>query len=84
MAPWKLETKQAFREALKAESPMVITDSAGSPRFHPGLCEHLTIEGFYEKVITNSGRNGAYYAVSTIAAAREEWPGVTDCFTFMT
>jgi hypothetical protein len=63
---------------------MVITHSAGSPRFHPDFCEHLTIEGFYEKAITNGGRNGAYYAVSTITAAREERPGVTDCFTFTT
>ena len=43
MAARRLETKQAFR-ALTGGSPMVITDSAGSPRFHPGFCEHLTTE----------------------------------------
>ena len=49
----------------------MITDSGVSPRFHPGFCEHLTVEGFYEEVITNASRNGSYHSVSTITSARE-------------
>jgi hypothetical protein len=80
----ELTTKIEFRDAVTSGSAIVITDKGGPARFHPSAqsCDHITFEAFFEKVLTNKGRNGRYFAVSSKSAALERWPSLSDCFVW--
>jgi hypothetical protein len=78
----ELCTREDFAAAVRKGNAIVITDSAGPPRFHPSAqgCEHVTYDGFEQKVLVNKNKNGRYFAVGSRREAEERWPGLTTCF----
>lgn len=78
----ELRSREDFKGAVQAGGPIVITDKAGPARFHPSgtSCDHVTFDGFREKVLVNKGRNGGYFSVGSRAEAEEQWPSLSDCW----
>jgi hypothetical protein len=76
----ELSRREAFDQAVRQRRPIVITSSKAA-RFHPSAqsCEHVTIEGFTEKVLVNGGKNGKYYSVGSRSKAEHRWPSLSDC-----
>jgi hypothetical protein len=77
-----LLTQEDFLEAIRKSGPIVITDKAGPARFHSSAssCDHVTFDGFSEKVLVNKGRNGGYFSVDNRAEAEDRWPSLSDCW----
>lgn len=63
----ELKTKEEFLAAVRRGAPIVITDTGKAARFHPSAqgCDHVTFDGFAEKVLVNGGKNGKYFAVGS-------------------
>ena len=78
----ELSTREAFDEALRRGCPIVITDISRPAHYHPSAqsCDHVTIEGFTEKVLVNGGKNGKYYSVGSRTEAEQRWPSLSDCW----
>lgn len=81
MGPIKVRTLAQFHAVVSSGSGLVITDAARPAAFHcdPEGCAHVKADYFNTKVIENGERNGSYFTVPSLAAARQEWPDVQPC-----
>lgn len=65
----KLLTRSDFDEAIAAGAAIVVTDSATGTRIHCPPCPWVKATYFEMKVIQGRGKNGSYFAFSTLADA---------------
>lgn len=74
--------REFYDAVIAGEGYIVIYDSVRSPQLaHPPHCPSVQAEHFKEKVITNRGKSGRYYWVSTISLARAQFDAVPcSCF----
>ena len=71
-------TLDAYREAIRNDRIIVITDSATGNRAHAADCSFVSLDNFKAKVLESQRRDGAYYAVSSVREARRDH-GATVC-----
>jgi hypothetical protein len=78
----ELVTRGDFLEAVRKGRPIVITDKAGGARYHPSAqsCDHVTLDGFAEKVLANRRKSGGYFSVGSRNEAEQRWPSLSDCW----
>jgi hypothetical protein len=78
-----IESKATFDAVLAANTPIVITDTAGPPKLHmsPARCGHITKDRFRTKVIVGAGKNGGYFQTADPAVAKARWPRLSNCRT---
>jgi hypothetical protein len=78
----ELLTKDDFREAVRRGDSIVIIDTGRAARFHPSAssCDHVTFDGFHEKVVLNKGKHGGYFSVSSRQEAGKRWLSLVDCW----
>lgn len=78
----ELTSVEAFRLALSANEPIVITDTARPAKavLHPNAseCPGIQERYFVQKVIQGRRANGGYYVASE-RAARTHWPQLAMC-----
>jgi hypothetical protein len=65
----RLLARADFDAAIAQGAAIVVTDSATGTRIHQPPCPWVKATYFEMKVITGNGKNGAYYAFATVAAA---------------
>jgi hypothetical protein len=79
--PLRIRTMAQLRAVISAGSSLVITDSAKAPVFHPvpDECTHVREVYFETKVTENGERNGSYFSIPSLSAARPHWPDIAQC-----
>ena len=78
----ELFTAEEFEAAVRGGGPIVITGKTRGASFHPSVqgCDHVTFDGFSEKVLVNGRKNGGYFTVGSRTEAEERWPSLSDCW----
>jgi hypothetical protein len=78
----ELLTREDFLRAVRDGAAIVITGKGKAARFHPSGrgCEHVTLEDFSEKVLTNERRHGSYFAVDNRSEAEQRWTSLSACW----
>jgi hypothetical protein len=78
-----IDSEATFDSVLAANTPIVITDTAGPPKLHmnPARCGHITKDRFRTKVIVGAGKNGRYFQTGDPAVAKARWPRLSSCRT---
>lgn len=81
MTPTKVRTLSQLRAVVSSGSALVIVDAARPPALHsdPEGCVHVQEGHFITKVVENRERNGSYFVVGSLEAARRQWPQIRLC-----
>jgi len=67
------EVKDLMDLKIKGIGFIVITDKSNPDRIHHPSCNHVKVESFEEKVITNKCGMGHYYWTADRGLAKEKW-----------